>query len=192
MRGENGVRVPVRAVTLLLVALLSACAGPYQYYEGTGVHDVTAAEVAGTWENVERTRVTLHRDGSALVERLDGADFDFDRGWRLSGTGTWELADRSGGQRVRLTLTKRTAVEARPAATADPAATDGAAGAAGASASADSAPATYTWHFYVDRADGPDSHGDDVVLFFFFGDPDIGNTYVMRRAPDQPPSGTLR
>ncbi|MET9954822.1 hypothetical protein ABZ135_25200 [Streptomyces sp. NPDC006339] len=42
------------------------------------------------------------------------------------------------------------------------------------------------------RADGRGS-GKDVVLVFFFGDRDIGNTYVMRRAaPGQPPSGTLR
>ncbi|GGS88795.1 hypothetical protein GCM10010222_32880 [Streptomyces tanashiensis] len=32
------------------------------------------------------------------------------------------------------------------------------------------------WRFHVDR-----DQRDELVLFFFVGDPDIGNTYVMRR-----------
>ncbi|WAZ27341.1 hypothetical protein STRCI_008413 [Streptomyces cinnabarinus] len=147
----------------MVVAALTACAGPYQYGEGTGVHDTTAAEVAGGWENVEGTRVVLREDGTALVEKLDGQDFDFDDGWRVSGTGTWQLADGDGGQVVRLALAARTRQESRSSATA----TD---------ASAPEAPSTYVWSFYVDR----DQH-DELKLFFFYGDPDIGNTYVMTR-----------
>ncbi|MFF0751958.1 hypothetical protein [Streptomyces sp. NPDC004267] len=91
------------------MAALTACAGPDQYYEGTGIHDATAAEVAGGWENVEGTRVVLRKDGTALLEKLDGQGFDFEDDWRLSGTGTWQLAD--DGQVVRLALATRTRVE---------------------------------------------------------------------------------
>ncbi|MEW2252438.1 hypothetical protein AB0907_34585 [Streptomyces sp. NPDC006975] len=143
--------------------VLTACAGPYQYYGGTGLHDATTAEVAGDWANVEGTHVVLREAGTALVQRLDGQDFDFDDGWRLSGTGTWQLTDDDGGQVVRLTLTARTRVERR-------------AGAAPADALAPQPPSTYVWSFYVDR----DRH-DRLKLFFFYGDPDVGNAYVMTR-----------
>ncbi|WP_330241382.1 hypothetical protein [Streptomyces sp. NBC_00525] len=150
---------------MVLVAL-TACAGPYQYYGGPGVHDATAAEVAGGWENVEGTRVVLREDGSALLDKLDGHDFDFEDGWRLSGTGTWRLADDDGGQAVRLALTTRTRVERRrPPADADSPVT--------------APPPRYSWSFYVDR----DQHGG-LVLFFMYGDPDAGNRYVMTREPE--------
>ena len=146
-----------------LMAVLTARAGPYQYYKGTGVHDATAAEVAGDWENVEGTRVVLRKDGTALLEKLDGQGFDFEDGWRLSGTGTWQLTADDGGQIVRLTLTARTRVESRSLA----AATD---------TSTPEPPSTYAWSLYADR-----DQRDELKLFFFYGDPDIGNTYVMTR-----------
>lgn len=145
-----------------VLTVLTAC-GPYQYYGGTGLHDATPAEVAGGWKNVEGTRVAFREDGSALLERLDGQDFDFEDGWRLSGTGTWRLTDNNGGQKVRLALTARTQVERRfplPAHAPSP----------------PELPSTYTWSFYVDR----DQH-DELKLFFFYGDPDAGNAYVMTR-----------
>ncbi|MFB6783040.1 hypothetical protein ACFCX0_38285 [Streptomyces sp. NPDC056352] len=164
---EGGSRLRAWGATLgglmVVLAVLTACAGPYQYYEGTGLHDTTTAEVAGGWENVEGTRVVLRENGTALFEKLDGQDFDFEDGWRLSGTGTWQLTDRDGGQVVRLALTARTRVGRRfPVTTTD--------------ASTPEPPSTYAWSFYVDR----DPH-DDLELFFFYGDPDIGNTYVMTR-----------
>ncbi|MEU8621302.1 hypothetical protein [Streptomyces sp. NPDC048623] len=128
------------------------------------LHDATAAEVAGSWENIDDTRLTLRPDGTALLQRLDGQYFDFDDGWRVSGTGTWELTDDADGQDVRLTMTTRTGSAMRDT-TAAP----------GTSTPAPP-PTTYTWHFYVDR----DQHRA-LKLFFFYGDPDIGNTYVMRR-----------
>ncbi|MEU5383852.1 hypothetical protein [Kitasatospora cineracea] len=150
----------------MALAALTACAGPFQYYEGTGVHDTTAADLAGTWQNTTGTNVLLRPDGTALFARLDGQDFDFDDGWRLSGTGTWQLTDRRGGQVVRLALTTRTGVERRspaPTATASP------------------PPAAYVWSLHVGR----DRQGG-VGLFFFTGDPDAGDTYVLTRAVPGP------
>ncbi|MFD6345522.1 hypothetical protein ACFWF9_12440 [Streptomyces roseolus] len=144
---------------------LTACAGPYQYFEGTGIHDATAAEVAGGWENIEGTRVLLREDGTALLENLDGSGFDFEEGWRLSGTGTWRLVDPKGGQVVQLALTARTRVENRSAPTAT-------------ATAAPEPPTSYAWSFSVDR----DEHGE-LNLFFLYGDPDIGNLYVMTREP---------
>ncbi|MFJ2562713.1 hypothetical protein ACIO02_06890 [Streptomyces sp. NPDC087568] len=165
MAGGSGLRAWVAALCGLLVVLpaLTACAGPYQYYEGTGIHDATAAEVAGGWENVKGTRVVLRKDGTALLAKLDGQGFDFEDGWRLSGRGTWQLTDDDGGQVVRLVLTARTRVESRSPTTVTETSTT-------------APPSEYSWSFYADR----DQH-DELKLFFFFGDPDIGNTYVMTR-----------
>lgn len=165
MAGGRRLRAWGVAIAGLLVvpAVLTACAGPYQYDEGTGVHDATATEVAGDWENVEGTHVLLRKDGTALFKKLDGQDFDFEDGWRLSGTGTWQLVDRDGGQVVRLRLTARTRVETRsPVPAAD--------------ASDSEPPSAYAWSFYADR-----DQRDELKLFFYFGDPDAGNTYVMSR-----------
>lgn len=164
----GGSRLRLSAAALgglvLVWALLTACAGPSQYYAGSGLHDATVAEVAGGWRNVEGTRVVLRHDGTALVERLDGQDFDFDDGWRLSGTAKWRLADGGdGGQVVRLELTARTRVDRRLPVTAT-------------GASAPEPPSTYSWEFSVDR----DRRGA-LTLFFFYGDPDAGNAYVMTR-----------
>ncbi|MDW8810042.1 hypothetical protein P1P68_35920 [Streptomyces scabiei] len=83
--------VPFTCVrSMLVLAALTACAGPYQSYEGTGIHDTTRTEVAGDWENIEGTRVVFRTDGTALIEKLDGQDFDFDDGRRLScGRSPW-------------------------------------------------------------------------------------------------------
>lgn len=165
MKGGSRVRAWRATLGGLMVVLptLTACANPYQYYEGTGIHDATAAEVVGGWENVEETRVVLREDGTALFEKLDGQDFDFDDGWRLSGKGTWRLTEDDGGQVVRLAVTARTRVESRSPSTA----TD---------TSTPEPPSTYAWSLYVDR-----DQRDELKLFFFYGDPDSGNTYVMTR-----------
>ncbi|WP_328945082.1 hypothetical protein OG259_29955 [Streptomyces sp. NBC_00250] len=153
------------AVVALLTALTGCFAGPAQYYGGTGVHDATTSEIAGAWESTEGTSMTLRPDGTATVTRLDGQDFAFDEGWRLSGTGSWSLADTADGQRVRLELTARTKVETRTDAQPPlPTASD--------------APTAYAWRFFVDR-----DERRAPVLFFFFGDPDSGSTYVMTRKP---------
>jgi hypothetical protein len=59
---------------MVVLTVLTGCAGPSQYYEGTGLHDVMAAEVAGGGENVEGTRVVLREDGTALLEPPTRAD----------------------------------------------------------------------------------------------------------------------
>ncbi|WP_240981655.1 MULTISPECIES: hypothetical protein [unclassified Streptomyces] len=66
------------------------------------------------------------------------------------------MADYEGGQVVRLALTARTRVESRSAATAS-------------AAEAPEPPSAYTWFFHVDR-----DERDEVKLFFFYGDPDVG------------------
>ncbi|MFJ1709891.1 hypothetical protein [Kitasatospora sp. NPDC088346] len=113
--------------------------------------------------------MTLNQDGTALVERLDGVEFDFDDGWRLSGTGKWELTDRASGQNVLVTMTTRTGVDAREVS---PPAQKSVA-----------APLTYTWRFHVRR----DARGS-LELFFLFDDPDIGNLYLLRHASASSPA----
>ncbi|MFJ9697700.1 hypothetical protein [Kitasatospora sp. NPDC101183] len=164
-RGSSQHRRALGVAALLLTALtaLTACAGPAQYEERIGLHDAAATEAVGDWEGAEQTRLTLNQDGTALVQRLDGREYDFDKGWRLSGTGTWELTDRPSGQNLVVTMTARSAVDRRedvvPAQRGS------------------TAPLTYTWRFDARR-----DAGRKLELFFLFGDPDSGNLYLLTHA----------
>ncbi|MFI9547720.1 hypothetical protein ACIHAR_27995 [Streptomyces sp. NPDC052016] len=149
--------------TAIALTVTSGCS-PYGFYSGTGVHDATVAELAGTWNCIEGTQVTLRRDGTAVFQRLDGADFAFDDGWRLSGNGTWRLTDGDDGQEIRLALNDRTGIEYRTDHTRD------------ATSVSVPPPTTYTWDLYVDR-----DKDRRLWLFFFYSDPDAGNRYVLSR-----------
>ncbi|MFB7948353.1 hypothetical protein ACFC6L_25930 [Kitasatospora phosalacinea] len=154
---------PPLALLLTLLTLLCACAGPYQYYEGTGTHGVSTAEASGDWIGADGTRLSLRQDGTALIEHLDGKDFDFDQGWRLSGTGTWQFDDRESGQQLVLDLAAPTSTDTRPGTTAAPATSPG------------PPRSPYRWRFELDH-----DEQDELVLFFFYGDPDAGNKNVLQ------------
>ncbi|MFI5770097.1 hypothetical protein ACIA74_16370 [Streptomyces sp. NPDC051658] len=114
----------------------------------------------------------MRADGSATVKQLDGQDFDFDRQWRMSGTGTWELTDRpmgwSDGQHVSLSVTRRTSSAWRePADAADEAAVDG--------DFREPAPDSYTWTLELER------RKKGLALYFFYSDPDNRNTYYLEK-----------
>ncbi|GAA2092411.1 hypothetical protein GCM10009759_18110 [Kitasatospora saccharophila] len=166
---------PARALLLAplllsLPSLLGACAGPHQYAEGTGTHGVTTAEAAGDWVGADGTRLAPQEDGTARIEHLDGKDYDFDEGWRLSGTGSWELDDRKSGQQLVLDLTARTSTDTRPAPTASPRVTLPSPARPGPTG------APYRWRFELDH-----DEQQRLVLFFSFGDPDAGNMNVLQR-----------
>ncbi|PTH86927.1 hypothetical protein C9J60_19835 [Streptomyces sp. A244] len=138
------------------------------YDEAPAVHDAKRAEIVGSWLCTDGTEVTLRPDGKAVVRLLDGQEFDFDDRWRLSGAGAWELTDeRTGwndGQHVRLTLTSRTASATRTPDPAEP------------SAEHEPAPETYTWTFELQR-----DARKQLMLYFFFSDPDSRSAYVLER-----------
>ncbi|MFD8597151.1 hypothetical protein ACFV1L_19325 [Kitasatospora sp. NPDC059646] len=157
-----------RTSTLAVAALLlTACAGVTQYYEGTGLHDATTAEAVGDWTGRQQARLTLRADGTAVIDRLDGQDWDFDEGWQLSGTGRWELTDRDAGQELVVDLTARTATGLRAVDRRSPA----------------PAPDGYRWRFHVKR-----DRQRELQLFAFVGDPDSGDAYLLTRAPAGPGS----
>ncbi|MER5533415.1 hypothetical protein [Streptomyces mirabilis] len=141
------------------------------YDEVPALHDAKRAEVSGSWIGYDRTSVVLRPDGKADIRLLDGQEWDFDDGWRLSGTGTWKLTDKrtgwNDGRHVQLTLTSRTAVATRapePNEPLDPP-TD-----------RPQTPKTYTWTFELRRDDKK-----ALKLYFFFGDPDSRSTYILQR-----------
>ncbi|MFE1289977.1 hypothetical protein [Streptomyces sp. NPDC058751] len=161
-----------RIAALVACLLLLVGCNPHMYDEVPAVRDAKRAEIVDSWRSVDGTEVTLRADGTAGIRLLDGQEFDFDDGWRVSGTGTWKLTgERAGwndGQHVRLTLTSRTASTTRtpgPGERADP--PDG----------LRPAPDTYTWTFELQRNDKK-----RLLLYFFFGDPDSRSAYVLERA----------
>ncbi|WP_189272901.1 hypothetical protein [Kitasatospora griseola] len=168
MRGHR----PRTAVLAAVALLLTGCAGVAQYYEGTGLHDATAAEAVGSWEGDQQAHLTLHQDGTATVERLDGQDWAYEDGWRLSGTGRWELTDEVAGQRLVLDLTTRTALDTRPDARR--------------SLSHTEPPTAYRWRFHLKR-----DRQHRLELFVFIGDPDGAGHHLLTRTPAEPPAAPL-
>ncbi|MFE0511024.1 hypothetical protein [Streptomyces sp. NPDC058964] len=122
MPQSSGVARRRHAVFAVWLLALTGCT-PHMYDDVPALHDVKPAEVSGSWLGYDRTNVVLRPDGKADIRLLDGQEWDFDDGWRLSGTGTWRLTDqRTGwndGRHVRLTLTSRTAAATRPPRPAD-------------------------------------------------------------------------
>ncbi|MFE3941093.1 hypothetical protein ACFXPV_04310 [Streptomyces sp. NPDC059118] len=137
------------------------------------VTGVSAAEIVGAWRCVDGAEVTMRADGTATVKQLDGQEFVFDRQWRMSGTGTWELTDRpmgwNDGQHVSLSVSRRTSSTWR-----DPA--DAANGVAVGGDSREPVPDSYTWTLELER------RKKGLALYFFYSDPDNRNTYYLEKA----------
>lgn len=54
---------------------------------------VTAEELFGTWHGWEGSTLTLEPGAKAKTTKLDGQEFAFDDGWRMTGTGTWSVQE---------------------------------------------------------------------------------------------------
>lgn len=160
-----------RRIASLVVCLLALVGcNPHMYDEVPALRDAKRTEIAATWLGFDHTEVTLQPDGKAVLHLLDGQEFDFDAGWRVSGTGTWELTDErmgwNDGQHIRVSLTARTSSTTR---TPDPAHPF-------PSTEQLPIPETYTWTFELQR-----DKKEQLELSFFFGDPDSRSTYVLER-----------
>ncbi|WP_328435219.1 hypothetical protein [Streptomyces sp. NBC_00425] len=80
------------AVMAALVAGTASCvdnryAPPPPPVKAVGV------DLYGTWKGWASSSLTLRPDGVAEVADLDGQEFRFDDGWRMTGTGTWTLSE---------------------------------------------------------------------------------------------------
>ncbi|WP_255951953.1 hypothetical protein [Streptomyces odontomachi] len=164
----------IRAVATLVVVTPSMLAlqgcNPHQYDSVPSVSNAKRSEIVGVWRCVEGTEVVLNVDGSAAVAHLDGQEFDFDDGWRMSGIGTWRLTDaKSGwgnGQHISVRVTQRMSWEERH--DTEP----------GGRVPADArrpAPKTYTWTLEMQRG------AKGLRLFFLFGDPDSRSYYYLEK-----------
>ncbi|MFI9627258.1 hypothetical protein [Streptomyces sp. NPDC052042] len=135
------------------------------------------AEIVGTWLGWDGTEVALEADGTAIVTRLDGQEYDFDEGWRMSGTGIWQQTDaRVGwgeGQHVIVTVTRQTSWEERR---------DPKPGHEILPGDRESAPGTYKWTLEMERG------AKGLRLFFLFRDPDSRSYYYLERKS----SGTVK
>lgn len=80
-------------LALLLLLVVSGCVLVLRNMIPPHVDAVEPEELSGTWQGWEYSFITLHGDGTAEFTALDGYWFAFDEGWRLSGTGTWEIVE---------------------------------------------------------------------------------------------------
>lgn len=74
-----------------------------RYLPDPSVDEVEREELLGTWEGWNDSTITLAEDGTAEFSTLDGSWFGFDEGWRLTGTGTWEIHETENvGPKVKV------------------------------------------------------------------------------------------
>ncbi|MCX4718714.1 hypothetical protein OG818_23465 [Streptomyces virginiae] len=134
------------------------------------VHDASTSELAGDWTGLDGAKVTLESNGRAEVTNLGGQDWDFDRGWGLSGTGTWKLIEGASGETlmaapaVQISITTVTGQIQRPARDMDEWTT------------APHAPiGKYTWKFGMERTE------KGLQPYYLAGDPDAPTLYHLKR-----------
>ncbi|MGW1410870.1 hypothetical protein [Streptomyces sp. NBC_01224] len=154
---------------MILVMVASGC-GALFYPSLPTVHNVSARELAGDWSGPDGAEVALERDGRAVVRNLGGEDWDFDEGWGLSGTGTWQLIKGASGETiggapaVQISITNVTGQIQRPPRDIDEWTTT---------------PHTpigrYTWKFGMERTK------KGLQPYYLAGDPDAPNLYHLKR-----------
>lgn len=158
---------------MVLVVLTSGC-GALFYPTLPTVRDASTSELAGDWTGPDGAKVILEGDGRAEVRNLGGEDWDFDEGWGLTGTGTWQLVKGGSGQTiggapaVQVSITNVTGQIQRPPRDIDEWTTE------------PFAPiAQYTWEFGMERTN------EGLQPYYLAGDPDAPNLYHLERS-DRP------
>lgn len=139
---------------------------------------VTAAEIAGTWHGWQGSSLTLGAGAKAAAVRLDGQEFDFDDGWRMTGTGTWSLlkpgAYRGGnfvgnGSVIHLEVTPATPAKTTPSPSPNPTV---------AASRTAPPPDKAVWDIGVTKG-----KKNELLLVFLTSDPDIRDTYYLTKNP---------
>ncbi|MEV1092863.1 hypothetical protein [Streptomyces microflavus] len=146
---------------------------------------VEPADLHGTWKGWSGSSLTLRPGGVAEVADLDGQEFRFDDGWRMTGSGTWSLSEpgaNKGGNTVGDGSVVR--VVAKPSAGSIDSSAERAGGSpsaappdpAGAATRTAPPPAQAAWDLSVVK----DKSGR-LELFFLTSDPDVRDTYYLSR-----------
>lgn len=147
---------------------------------------VKASDLHGTWKGWAGSSLTLQPGGVAEVTDLDGQEFRFDDGWRMTGTGIWSLSEPGSykggntvgnGSVVHVTVnpvakrpSKETGAERSGLLASSPLPTD-------AATRTVPPPAEASWDIGVvkDKSGRP-------ALFFLTSDPDVRDTYYLSRS----------
>ncbi|MFD5426739.1 hypothetical protein [Streptomyces sp. NPDC127084] len=155
-----------------------------------------AVDLYGTWKGWAGSTLTLKPDGRAEVTDLDGQEFRFDDGWRMTGTGTWKLSGPGkykGGNTVGDGSVVHVKVKPSAGDSLDQSRTEHSgspsAGEAAAPPTANASPlptaattrtapppAEASWDLGVVK----DKAGR-LTLFFLTSDPDVRDTYYLSR-----------
>ena len=163
---------------------------------------VTAAEIAGTWHGWQGSSLTLGAGAKAAAVRLDGQEFDFDDGWRMTGTGTWTLlkpgAYRGGnfvgnGSVIHLEITPTKPPEAPATPTSSPSTPSPSTPSPSIPSPSIPSPSPNPTVAASRTAPPPDKavwdigvtkgKKNELLLVFLTSDPDIRDTYYLTKNP---------
>ncbi|MFD9503566.1 hypothetical protein [Streptomyces sp. NPDC060035] len=146
---------------------------------------VAAADLHGTWKGWGNSSVELRADGVAAVRDLDGQEFRFDEGWRMTGSGTWSLSApgrNKGGNTVGAGFVVRLTVELpgqreEGKGSVDPSQSASPSRLPTAAARTAAPPAKASWDMGVVK-----DKGGRLALFFLTSDPDVRDTYYLSKS----------
>ncbi|MFJ9055781.1 hypothetical protein [Streptomyces sp. NPDC102409] len=159
-------------VALVLVMATSGCGRLFLAFLPT-VDDASSGELRGDWRGPDGAQVLLEPDGRAEVQDLGGENWDFDEGWRLSGTGTWKLikGDKGtigGAPAVQVVITQVTDRTQRTSDDPDE-----------RTVSPQEPLSEYTWEFGMERTD------EGLQPYYLAGDPDVATLYQLERVAEE-------
>lgn len=134
-------------------------------------------DMYGTWKGWAGSSLTLRPDATASVVKLDGQEFDFDDGWRMTGKGTWTLKEPGtyrGGNTVGNGSVVQLSISSEVGAADASAAPGSGSTEANAASRTASPPEKAVWDLGVMKGEG-----GEMRLFFLTSDPDVRDTYYL-------------
>ncbi|MFF1920196.1 hypothetical protein ACFVW8_06415 [Streptomyces sp. NPDC058221] len=145
---------------------------------------VTAADLYGTWTGWKGSSLTFQPESRAVVENLDGQEFEFDDAWRMSGPGSWRLL-KPGAYRGGNTVGNGSVIQIK-------ASPGGGAGKKDPAAESPEAEKEFTPDDVASRTEPPPekavwdigvtrSKKGKLRLFFLTSDPDVRDTYYLTK-----------
>ncbi|MEV6393732.1 hypothetical protein AB0M39_02945 [Streptomyces sp. NPDC051907] len=180
MKLNRGSALSALLLTVALVVGISSCAIDRRGEPTPSPATVKASEVMGEWHGWGGSSVRILADGVVEVTLLDGQEFRFDDGWRMTARGKWQLYGpgeyRGGNTAGNGSVVQLRVKPSEAPGKSQPSSTGTSEVGAEAVARTADPPAEAVWSLGVIR-----DRDDKLALFFLTSDPDARDYYYLSR-----------